>query len=161
MTTTATTRWGDATEILGAAGVTEDTSYIRDFPSAQERAILAVPQLIQAAWKANDADFFADIFAENGSLLMGDEQLTSREEIRAYMAKGFRGPYRGAYVKGYPVALQMLHPDAAMVVTGGGIILADESDIAPGRHIRATWIIARRKGERPQLMSHQSSPVTG
>ncbi|MGN9777046.1 SgcJ/EcaC family oxidoreductase [Micromonospora sp. H33] len=161
MTTTATTRWGDATEILGAAGVTEDPAYVRDFPSPEERAILAVPQLIQAAWKANDADFFADIFAENGSLLMGDEQLTSREEIRAYMAKGFGGPYRGAYVKGYPVALRMLNPDAAMVVTGGGIILAGESGIAPDRHIRATWIIVRRDGERPQLMSHQSSPVSG
>ncbi|MEU7999413.1 SgcJ/EcaC family oxidoreductase [Micromonospora sp. NPDC049060] len=161
MTTKAASRWGDATEILEAARVAEDHSYYREFVSDDEKAVLAVPQLIQAAWKANDPDFFADLFAENGSLLMGDEQLTSRDEIRAFMTKGFAGPYRGAYVKGYPVSVNFLHPDVAMVVTGGGIILAGESEVAPERHIRATWIIVRQDDGRPLLLSHQSSPVTG
>jgi len=58
--------------------------------------VLAVPQLIQAAWAAGDADAFAAVFTDNGSLLMRENQLTSRAEIHAYMAAGFRGDRLGA-----------------------------------------------------------------
>ncbi|MCA1655680.1 MAG: SgcJ/EcaC family oxidoreductase [Pseudonocardiaceae bacterium] len=149
-----------ASEILEAAGVPEDHEFYREFTTEREKAVLTVPQRIQAAWLANDADAFAGVFAENGSLLMQDDQLTSREEIRSYMAAGFQGPYRGAHVNGWPLQVDFLSEDAAMVITQGGIILAGESEIAPERQIRAIWVIVRQDGEW-RLFSHQSSPIKG
>jgi uncharacterized protein (TIGR02246 family) len=146
-----------AAEILTAAGVAENFAFYGPFTG---KAVLTVPQLIMAAWAANDADRFADIFTENGSLLMQDTQLTSREEIRQFMADGFRGAYRGAHVDGWPLHLKFLRPDVAMVVTQGGIILDGQAEVAPERAIRAVWVIVA-DGDRWRLLSHQSSPIRG
>src|SRR5437763_9904928 len=63
--------WGSAPSILADTGVPEDESYYRGFTSEDEKAVLTVPMRIQAAWAANDADAFAAVFTDNGSLLMG------------------------------------------------------------------------------------------
>ena len=160
MTAETVTPTSRASAILAAAGVEEDFSFYRSFTSEEEKAVLTVPQLIQAAWKANDADFFASVFTDNGSLLMQDTQLTSREEIRSFMAAGFQGIYKGAYVSGWPLSVKFLTDGVAMVVTQGGIILPGETEIAPEREIRATWVVAEQAGEW-KLVSHQSSPIKG
>lgn len=157
---TATTPWGDASAILREAGVPDDATYYRQFTAPDEKAALTVPMRIQAAWKTNDADTFASVFADNGSLLMRDEQLTSREQIRAYMRAGFDGALAGAHVKGWPLQVTFLAEDTAMVITQGGIILDGETETAPERQIRATWIVVERDGEW-SLLSHQSSPIRG
>jgi uncharacterized protein (TIGR02246 family) len=158
---TATKSWGRATEILAAASVDEDMSYYREFTGADEKAVLTVPMRIQEAWALNDADVFADIFTENGSLLMRDDQLTSREEIRSYFTAGFKGIYKGARVTGWPLFLRFLSDDVAMVITEGGILLAGDTEVAPSRQIRATWIIVKQQEGQLNLMSHQSSPIKG
>lgn len=158
---TATSSWGNASELLAASGVDEDVSYYREFTGADEKAALTVAMRIQAAWARNDADFFADTFTENGSLLMQDNQLTSREQIREYMSSGFSGPLRGARVKGWPIYLKFLDEDTALVITEGGIIMAGDDDIQADRFIRATWVISREADGRLRLLSHQSSPVKG
>lgn len=150
----------DAATILAEAGVEENHDFYRSFTSPEEKVALTIPQRITAAWRRNDADMFAEVFAENGSLLMQDEQLTSREQIRAYMAAGFAGGLRGAHVTGWPLSVTYLADDIAMVVTQGGIVLDGETEIAPDRRIRAMWVIALRDG-RWQLVSHQSSPIGG
>jgi uncharacterized protein (TIGR02246 family) len=159
--TTAVTSWGDASQILAAAGVAEDTSYYRQFTGADEKAVLTVGLRIQAAWAANDADIFASIFAENGSLLMQDDQLTSRAEIRSYMAKGFAGPFQGARVTGWPLYLEFLNDEVAVLVTQGGILLSGDKEVNPEREIRATWVIVKRAPGKLELLSHQSSPLKG
>lgn len=151
--------WGLASEHLHKAGVVEDSSYYREFTGADQKAALTVAMRIQAAWADNDADAFADTFAENGSLLMQDEQLTSREQIRSYMSKGFAGPLRGARVKGWPVAIRFLGDDVAMLITEGGIIPPGDQEVRPERLIRATWVVVRRASGSLELVSHHSSPV--
>lgn len=136
---TAVTKWGDASQLLAADGVEEDLAYYREFTGEDEKAVLSVAMRIQAAWAANDADAFADLFTENGSLLMQDEQLLSREQIRAFMAAGFAGPLKGARVKGGPLLVTFLSDDAAMVVTEGGIIPSGEDAVSPEGQIRAVW----------------------
>lgn len=158
--TIATTSWGNASEILADAGMPEDSSYYGAFASEDEKAVLSIPMRIQEAWERNDADFFADTFADNGSLLMQDDQLTSREEIRAYMASGFQGIYRGARVRGWPLTVKFLSDDTAMVISQGGILLAGEDQVSPERSVRVTWIIVKRDGGL-KLFSHQSSPLKG
>lgn len=154
-----TTSWGDASAMLAAAGVREDTTYYRQFTAADQRAVLTVPMRIQAAWAANDPDAFAGAFADNGSLLMRDTQLTSREEIRTYMADGFSGPLKGARVKGWPVEVTFLSDRVALVVTEGGILYADDQDLREENYIRSTWVIVREPDGQLRLLSHQSSPV--
>jgi uncharacterized protein (TIGR02246 family) len=149
-----------APEILAAHGIEENHEFYREFTGEAEKAVLTVPLRITDAWRTNDPDAFADVFVENGSLLMQYQQLESREEIRAYMKAGFAGFLRGAHVYGWPLQVTFLGDDAAMVITQGGIILDGESEIAPERQIRATWVIARR-GTEWALFSHQSSPIKG
>ncbi|OXM59625.1 DUF4440 domain-containing protein [Amycolatopsis vastitatis] len=152
--------WGDAPAILAAHGVEEDTSFYRNFTGADEKAVLSVPQRIQDAWARNDADVFADVFTENGSLLLQDNQLVSREEIRGYLRASFHGALKGARVHGWPLDVRFLAPDVAIAVTEGGIIRPGESEIAPENQIRAVWVITRTE-DGPRLVSHQSSPVKG
>ncbi|MEU9826059.1 SgcJ/EcaC family oxidoreductase [Micromonospora chersina] len=158
---TTTISWGDASRMLADAGIEEDKSYYRQFTGDNEKAVLAVAMRIQAAWAANDADLFADTFTENGSLLMQDNQLTSREEIRDYMSRGFDGPLKGARVKGWPIEVRFLTDEVALVVTEGGILMAGENEIADGNLIRATWVIRRQPDGQLKLVSHQSSPIKG
>jgi uncharacterized protein (TIGR02246 family) len=157
---TTTSPVSEASRLLAEKGVEEDFGFYREFTSEKEKAILTVPQLIKEGWARNDGDFFADNFVENGSLLMQDEQLTSREQIREFMTAGFAGIYKGARVDGWPLEIRFLADDVAFVVTQGGIILPGETEIAPQREIRAVWIIVKR-GDAWKLMSHQSSPVKG
>lgn len=156
-----TTSWGTASALLAEAGVVENPAFYRGFTSADEKAVLTIPQRIQAAWEANDADAFADVFTDNGSLLMRDNQLTSREDIRSYMNAGFTGPLKGARVNGWPIEVRFLSENAAMVITEGGIIMPGQSDIAAENFIRATWIVTRQHDGQLRLLSHQSSPVKG
>ncbi|HEY0636233.1 MAG TPA: SgcJ/EcaC family oxidoreductase [Pseudonocardiaceae bacterium] len=149
-----------ATAILARHGVEEDFDFYRSFTSEEEKAALTVPQRIQEGWARNDADFFASHFVENGSLLMKDTQLTSRDEIRDYMAAGFQGPLKGARVSGWPISVKFLSDDVAMVVTQGGIMFEGQTEVAPENVIRAMWVLVDRDGEW-QLFSHQSSPVKG
>lgn len=156
---TAVKTWGAAPNILAEAGVPEDQSYYRRFTTDDEKAVLTVGMRIRAAWKANDPDMFADTFAENGSLLMGDRQLTDREEIRAYMAEGFAGGLKGAYVEGWPVEVRFLSADVALLITEGGIVMPGSAGLQDANLIRSSWVINRRDDGRHRLVSHQSSPV--
>jgi uncharacterized protein (TIGR02246 family) len=156
----APTTWGNASEILAAAGIEEDASYYREFTSDDEKAVLTVPMRIQEGWERNDADYFADTFTDNGSLLMKDDQLTSRDEIRAYMSTGFEGYFRGARVRGWPLAVTFLDDTTALVVSQGGIVLDGETVTAPERQVRVTWVIVKQD-EGLKLLSHQTSPIKG
>jgi uncharacterized protein (TIGR02246 family) len=151
--------WGNSSEMLAAVGLEEDVSYYRQFTAEDEKAVLTVPMRIQAAWASNDPDTFAATFADQGSLLMGDNQLTSKEEIRAFMRAGFDGPLRGARVKGWPLSIDFLSSDVALAITEGGIIMSGETETAPERRIRAVWIVVRQPDGRLELLSHQSSPI--
>lgn len=155
-----TTPWGDASAILAAAGIEEDTSYYREFTGEDEKAVLTVAMRIQEGWERNDADYFAETFADNGSLLMKDDQLTSREQIREYMKAGFEGYFRGARVRGWPLSVKFLGDDTAMVISQGGILLEGETETAPERQVRVTWVIVKDGGGL-KLLSHQTSPIKG
>jgi uncharacterized protein (TIGR02246 family) len=158
--TTEQSQWGDASSILADAAIPEDPSYYRSFTRAEEKAVLTVPMRIQQAWEINDPDLFAETFTDNGSLLMQDTQLTSREDIRSFMRSGFQGPFQGARVRGWPLSVSFLAEDVAVVVSQGGIILSGESEVSDQRKVRVTWVVVRQDGGL-RLLSHQSSPLAG
>ncbi|GLW05777.1 hypothetical protein Misp01_09070 [Microtetraspora sp. NBRC 13810] len=158
---TTTSPWGKAPDILAAAGIDDDPSFYGDFTGEAERAALTVPLLVKAAWAANDADAFAEIFTENGSELIGDDQINGREQIRSYMTEGFAGVFRGSQVIGWPLHVAFLDDEVALLVTGGGVLMAGDTALAPERELRSTWVIVKEAAGRLRLVSHQSSPIRG
>jgi uncharacterized protein (TIGR02246 family) len=130
------------------------------YANGEEGAVLTVPLRLRVAWDNNDSDAYADLFTENGSELIGDDQLTSREEIRSYMAKAFAGVYKGTRYTEHPVEIRLLSDDAALAITEGGILQNGETEVALERSVRATWIVVKQNGEW-KLFSHQTSPIKG
>jgi uncharacterized protein (TIGR02246 family) len=123
------------------------------------RAVQGVPARIVAAWANNDADAFAEVFTEDGSLILpGDVFLKSREEIRTFMAAAFSGPFKGTQVTGTPLAVKSLADGVAQVVTYGGVIASDESELSPRSAIRASWLLTRT-GSTWSITHYQNTPV--
>ncbi|GAA3126548.1 SgcJ/EcaC family oxidoreductase [Streptosporangium carneum] len=151
--------WGNAAEILAAAGVDAVTSFYGRFTGDDEKAVLTVPMRIQAGVTAKDPDAFADVFAENGSLVQYDDELRDREEIRAYVKAAFAGPFKDCNVAGRTLFLDFLSDDVAMVVEEAGVLLPGETVAAPERLFHATWVIRRCSEGRLELLSFHQSPI--
>lgn len=126
-------------------------------PADQALAAQKVIDRIVSAWAKNDADAFAATFTEDGSLILPGVFLGSREEIRAFMAQAFAGPYKGTNVTGRPLAMKQL-PDGVLVITQGGVLMAGETQVAAEREIRASWLLSRREPEW-LIYAYQNTPV--
>lgn len=105
-------------------------------PNADQAEIAAVPARMVAAWAAHDADAFADLFTEDGTLILPGVYKKSRDEIREFMASQYAGPYQGTRVTGTPIGLKPLAAGAVALLTTGGVI-------APGR---PNWRTGTRSG---------------
>lgn len=135
-------------------------SHYGPYSNGVEGAVLSVPLRLRAAWERGNADAFADIFTEHGSLLIDDTQLNGREAIRSYMAEGFAGPYQDARVVEEPVDVRLIAPDAALAITDGGILREGQTELDTGQVMRAMYVIVKQ-GPEWKLISHQTCPVTG
>lgn len=132
--------------------------YYGPFTSEKEKEALGVPLRLVAAWAKNDADGVADVFTENGILILpGDVYKTSREEIRAFMAAAYAGPFKGSGVTGRPVDVRFVSDEVALLRTHGGILAEGETEIAPELAVRSTWVLAKQEGEW-KLAAYQNSP---
>jgi len=124
-------------------------------------AARTVPQQIVEAWARNDADAFAALFTDDATMILpNDIFVRGRDAIRAFMAAGYAGPYRGTRVTGQPVSAKFFADGAGVLVTEGGVLAPGETEVAPERAIRATWVLARRDG-RWLITAYQNTPVNG
>lgn len=135
-------------------------TYYGPFTQGEKAAALTAPLRARAAWDAGNADAFADVFVDNGSILFDDDQLTDREVIRDYLTEAFAGKYEGTRCVHDPIEVRILTPDTAVVITEGGLLYDDETTVPADRAVRATWVTVRRDSEW-QLFSQQTSPITG
>jgi uncharacterized protein (TIGR02246 family) len=124
---------------------------------AEQAEIAAVPGRMVAAWAAHDADAFADLFTEDGTLILPGVYKKGRAEIREFMSAGYAGPYRGTRVTGTPIDLKPLAEGAVALLTAGGVIASGETELADRDAVRASWILVRRDG-RWQLAVYQNCP---
>ncbi|WP_155372847.1 SgcJ/EcaC family oxidoreductase [Catellatospora vulcania] len=113
---------------------------------AEQAAIAAVPARMVAAWAAHDADAFADLFAEDGTMILPGLYLKGRDAIRAHMAAEYLGRYQGTTVTGQPIDIKPLAPGAVALLTQGGVIAKGATELAAEDAIRASWILARQGG---------------
>src|SRR5262245_61835344 len=113
MTTTTPQSVVDEKEKLAA--------YYGPFTSEKEKEALSVPLRLVAAWAHNDATEIANVFTEDGILILpGDVFKKGREEIHSFLAAAFAGPFKGSGVTGRPVDVRFVGDDVALLRTHGG-----------------------------------------
>jgi uncharacterized protein (TIGR02246 family) len=126
--------------------------------SEEDRAALVgLTHRIAGAWREYDADAFAGIFTEDGTMILPGVHCKGRDEIRAFMAKGFEGPYKGSQVTGTPFEVRYFTPDIALLLTQGGVIAPGESSVQDDRTVRASWLAVKQDGEW-RLAAYQNTP---
>ncbi|MEU9835321.1 SgcJ/EcaC family oxidoreductase [Streptosporangium sp. NPDC048047] len=121
-------------------------------------AVSEVPKRIIAAWAANDADAFAEVFTEDATMVLPGVFVSGRDGIRGYMAGAYAGPLRGTRVAGEPISVRFTGADGAILVTRGGALVGDETQPAPERAVHATWVLAKQDG-RWLLTAYHNAPA--
>lgn len=140
---------------IGKAGL---DAYYGPFTGAKEKEALSVPLRLVAAWAKNDADGVASVFTDDGILILpGDVYKKGREEIRAFMAAAYAGPFKGSGVTGNPVDVRFAADDIALLRTHGGILPEGETEIDPELAVRSTWVVVKQDNEW-KLAAYQNSP---
>jgi uncharacterized protein (TIGR02246 family) len=133
-------------------------AYYGQFTSEKEKEALGLPLRLVAAWAKNDAAGIAEVFTEDGIMILpGDVFKKGREEVLSFMAAAFAGPFKGTGVTGRPVDVRFVADDVALIRTHGGILASGETEIAPELAVRSTWITVKRDGKW-QLAAYQNSP---
>jgi uncharacterized protein (TIGR02246 family) len=125
--------------------------------AAQQAAVAALPQRVIAAWAAHDADAFASVFTEDGTMILPGLHRKGRAQIRDHMAAAFAGPYRGTQVVGRPFDVRPLAPGVVLLLSEGGVFGPGEAEVSPGNNVRASWLAVLRDGEW-LLAAYQNSP---
>jgi uncharacterized protein (TIGR02246 family) len=133
-------------------------AYYGEFTSDREKEALSVPLRLVAAWARNDAAGVADVFAEEGIMILpGDVYKKGRDEIKSFMAAAYSGPFKGTGVTGRPVDVRFIADDVALLRTHGGILAPGETEIDPELAVRSTWVTVKKDGQW-QLAAYQNSP---
>jgi uncharacterized protein (TIGR02246 family) len=133
-------------------------AYYGRFTSAKEAEALGVPLRLVGAWAVNDATGVADVFTEDGILILpGDVLKKGRAEIQEFLATAYAGPFKGTRVTGTPVDVRFATDDVALLRTHGGLLSPGDTEIPPALAVRSTWIAVKRDGEW-WLAGYQNSP---
>jgi uncharacterized protein (TIGR02246 family) len=130
--------------------------------SEDVEALGGMPAHMIAAWAQNDGTAFAELFAEDGSMVLpGDVCLTNRDAIREFMTAAYAGPFKGTRVTGAPISVRFLSEGTGVLITRGGVLFGEETDVSPEREIQATWVLAKKDGGWCIAAYHNSPVITG
>ncbi|NUR28002.1 MAG: SgcJ/EcaC family oxidoreductase [Catenulispora sp.] len=130
------------------------TSTVAPPSAADQMAIAAVPAKMIAAWAAHDADAFADLFAEDGTMMLPGIIKKGKAQIREYMAAEYAGRYKDTTVTGQPIEIKPLASGAVALLTEGGVIPPGETQLSAESAIRASWILVNQGGQWKLAVYH-------
>lgn len=125
--------------------------------AAEQAAIAAVPQKIVEAWAKHDATAFAEVFTDDGTLVLPGVYRKGYDDIRKFINEAFKTAYKGTRVTGTPIDMRR-HGDMAVIVTKGGVLAAGDTEVSTAAAIHATWTVVREQGEW-LLAAYHNSPV--
>ncbi len=107
-------------------------------------AVRGVVDGIATSWAANDPHGFADAYTEDASMILsGDRYFSGREVIRKVIVGQFQTAHSGTTLLQNIVDMRFLSPETAVVITEGGVLVADETEPSADRAMRATWVITK------------------
>lgn len=115
--------------------------------AADQAAVAVLPQRLLAAWAHQDAASIADLFTEDGTLILPGVFRQGRQDIKEYFADAFTGHYAGTQVVGKPIGLRFLGPDVALLLSSGGVLAAGETEVSAVQAIRSSWLAVRAEGQ--------------
>jgi uncharacterized protein (TIGR02246 family) len=124
--------------------------------AADQAAIAVIPQRMLAAWAHQDAASIADLFTDDGTLILPGVFRQGRQDIKAYFSDAFDTHYAGTQVVGKPIGLRFFGADVALLLSTGGVLAAGETEVSDAQAIRATWFIVRVDGQW-RLGAYQNS----
>lgn len=124
---------------------------------SDQAEVAGLTQRVVAAWAHHDADGFANVFTDDGTMILPGVFRQGREAIREFMAEAFTGQYAGTQVTGRPIDLRFVAPDVAVLHTVGGVLQPGRTEIDSESAIRATWF-AVRGADGWRLAAYQNSP---
>jgi uncharacterized protein (TIGR02246 family) len=114
---------------------------------------------LSAAWAANDATAFADLFTKEGTVVLpGDVYMKNHAHILAFMSAAYQGPYKGTGVTGTALSIKAVDESTAIMITEGGVLAPGETQVAPERAIRATWVCVKQDGAW-KIAAYHNSPL--
>lgn len=122
-----------------------------------QAAIAELPAQLVQAWAAHDADAFADLFHDDGAMLLPGVYADGRENIRSHMAKAYAAEYADTEVTGSPIGMKSLGDQAAVLLTTGGVYQSGGS-LQPEDEIRASWVVTKRD-DQWRLSVYQNCPA--
>lgn len=120
-------------------------------------AIAILTQKMVAGWAYGEAETIADLFVEDGTMILAGVFCNGRDEIRDYFATAFEGKYKGTQVTGKPISIRPLGPDVAILLSQGGVLEAGETEVSETGAIRASWLVVRVDGQW-RLAAYQNTP---
>src|ERR1044072_416070 len=133
-------RTGWRPDEVAGKGITMTTTEVS---AADQASVAQLTQQFLAAWAYGDPDGVADMFVEDGTLILPGIFRQGRDDIRAYFREAFDGPYRGTQVVGKPISLRFFGPDVALLLSSGGVLAAGETEVTSAQAIRASWLVGR------------------
>jgi uncharacterized protein (TIGR02246 family) len=142
---------------MKGTSMTATTTNPAGLSDADKVAIASLTQRVIAAWAYQDADAFADVFTEDGTMILPGVYHKGRPAIRDYMADAFEGVYKGTQVTGKPLDMRPLGGDAAILLSQGGVLQLGESEVSQSAAIRAAWVVVKQDGQW-RLAAYQNSP---
>lgn len=120
-------------------------------------AIASLLQRMIAAWAIADAESIANLFVDDGTLIIAGTYCAGRTAIKDYFTRAFQGEYKNSQVTGKPVSSRFFGPDAGVLVSVGGVLEPGETEVSSKQAIRASWTVVRQDGEW-RLAAYQNTP---
>jgi uncharacterized protein (TIGR02246 family) len=111
--------------------------------ATDETAVRDLLERMAAAWGANDADAFAELYTEEATVVTAGAQQQGKDEIRAFMAAGFAGPLKGTTSVDELQRIRFVAEDVAIVNSLSGFILPGGKAVLPSLQRQATWVLTR------------------
>jgi uncharacterized protein (TIGR02246 family) len=138
--------------------MTTSTSPTASGPSAADQAaVAAVPQRVVAAWADQDADAFAGVFTDDGTMILPGLFCKGRDQIRSFMADAFAGALKDTRVIGRPLDVRFLSDTVGLLITEGGVLASGGTEVSGENAIRASWLVVRQD-EQWRLAAYQNGP---
>ncbi|WP_103501340.1 MULTISPECIES: SgcJ/EcaC family oxidoreductase [unclassified Streptomyces] len=128
-----------------------------DISEAERLEVAKLPQQVMTAWAEHDADAFARLFTEAGTMILPGLYLKGRDAIRTFLTQAFEGPYKGTRVTGTPIDIRFSTAVSGVLVTSGGVLAPGDTEPSAERAVYATWVVVKRDGAW-QLAAYQNSP---